>query len=165
MPTVAAVARCHDLGPGLAPGGDHAVDRSGREAWPVCEDDDGGADLRSERFEAAAKRRAGPALPVVALDDASVRLECVRAGDHDDLVDAARANALEHERQEQALLRCTEPACGAGRQHDSRDHQPPDEISMDSTTTVVVGCSVAGSPSFPMRATTSRPEVTCPITA
>ena len=61
------------------------------------------------------------------------------AGDDDDLVDTARAHALEHERQEQSLLGGAEPARGAGRQDDGRDHQPPREISMDSTTTVMVG--------------------------
>ena len=152
------------LGAGLPPGRDHAVDRRRGELRAVGEDDDSCLGVRRERLEAAAKRCAGASLPVVAVDDAGVGLEGVCPGHDDDLVDTARADALEDERQEQSLLRRAEPARGAGREHDGRDHQPPREILMDSTTTLMVG-TPAALPWPPMRSTVSNPEVTSPITA
>jgi hypothetical protein len=118
MAAVARVARRDRVGAGRAPGRDDAIDRGRREVGTVGEDDNGGFDLRAERFEAAAKRRAGAALPVRTVDDPGVGVERVGAADHHDLVDLARAHALEHARQQQALLRSAEPGRGACREDD-----------------------------------------------
>ena len=63
----AVVARGEDVG--LAPVGEHALDRARVEARPVGEHDERGLDVVAERGEAAAEARAGAARPVGAADD------------------------------------------------------------------------------------------------
>ena len=68
MAADAAVARRDDVSAARAPSGKHAVDRLGREAGAVGEDDDGSLGVWRQRLEAAAQRRAHAALPLVAVD-------------------------------------------------------------------------------------------------
>ena len=142
---------------------DDAVDRRRRDVRPVAEDDDGSFGLRAQRVQAAPERCAGPPTPIGAANDALRGLDLVRAGDDDELVDRARADALEYRIEEQPLLRRSEPRGCAGREDDGSDQETSTVI--DSTTTGCVGSSVLGSPRRPIRCTTFMPEVTLPITA
>jgi len=121
----------------------------------------GSSPLGVERSEPAAKRHAGPALPVVAAHDARVRLDVVRARDHDDVLHRARAERREHVREQQALLRRAVARRRARREHDRRYDVSTLTLEM---TTFWVGCSFV-SPSAPIRSTTSSPCVTLPTIA
>ncbi len=130
MAPVAVVARCDEGGEVVAPGREDALDRRRREVGPVGEDDDRGLRAGGERGEPAAQRRARAELPVGARDDPRAgRLQRVGARDDDDVVDGRLAEALQHARQKQVLLRRPEPGRRARREHDGpyvspRGHAP-----------------------------------------
>ena len=90
----------------------------------------------------------------------------MRALDDHDLVDGALLHPSQDAREEQALLRRAEAGRGARGEHDRGDpaHTPEPTVT-ESITTGCSGCSVTGSPSNPMRSTTSSPSVTFPTIA
>jgi len=120
---LAAVARGDDRLSVLAPRGDHALDRLGREVGAVREHDDGG--LGVERGHAATERRPRPSLPVGTADDARVGVDVVGAEDDDDLVYGGAAESLQNLRKEEPLLRRAEPGSRARREDDARDQVQP----------------------------------------
>ena len=85
-------------------------------------------------------------------------------GDDDDLVDRALLQALQDLGQQKPLLRCAEAGRLSGGEDDRSDAHCSSTVT-DSITTGRVGCSVAGSPSSPIRSTTSSPLVTLPTMA
>ena len=87
--------------------------------------------------------------------------DLVRAGDDDDVADAAPGDRGEHVRQEQPLLGRAEPGRLTGREHDRRYDVSTFAFEM---TTARVGRSEA-LPSLPIRSTTSSPLVTLPTIA
>src|SRR5439155_6854336 len=102
----AAVRRHDALAGPLAPGLDHAFDRARIDTRPVAEHDHGGLDLVPERREPIAERRAGPALPLRAVDHAGARLHLVRTEDGQHLVDRVTlAHALDDGLEQHGLLR------------------------------------------------------------
>lgn len=118
MAALALVGRRHDGVASLAPGGDDALHGLRREIGPVGEEDDRRLDVRRERLEPAAERRAGPALPIGAANDPGVGFHVVRAEDDDDLVHRRAPHPFEHLRQEQPLLRRAEARRGPCREDD-----------------------------------------------
>ena len=158
MPAVAAVARRDDRRRAPAPLVDDAVDRRRSERRPVREHDDRRLDLGRERGEAAAQRRAGPSLPVEAVDRA---FERVRTRDDDDLVEPLYV--LEHGGQEQSLLRRAEPRRCTGSEDDGADHQLLLTVTFSITTGFPGGPSPR--PSASIALTVSIPSVTVPTTA
>ena len=97
---------------------EHAFDRPGVESRPVGEHDHRAVDVRAERAEAAAERRARADLPVVALNDPCAgRLELVCAFDDDDLRDARPPQRVEDRRQQFALLDPAVARRGASGEH------------------------------------------------
>jgi hypothetical protein len=114
-----SVRRRDDVAGACTPSVDHTIDRLRSEVRPVGEANGGSLEVRPERGEAAPKRRAWAALPVDALDDADgVARKRVCAGDGDDLVDTARADALGDPREKQLLLRRAETGRRARREDD-----------------------------------------------
>ena len=166
MAALAAVGGSDDratLGP---PGGDHARDRLRREVGPVGEHHDRRLDVIAELLEPARERCARPALPAGAGHDARRRLERVRAGDDDDLVDGALLQPLEHLGQQQPLLRRAEARRLTGGEHDGGDAHDSSTVT-DSMTTGRVGVPFGSlaSPKPSMRSTVSMPLVTLPTIA
>ena len=158
MSPVAAVARRDDRRRAPAPLVDDPIDRGGRERRPVREHDDRRVDLRRERRETAAQRRAGSKLPVGAVDRS---LERVRPRDDDDLIEPL--HVLEHGGKEQPLLRRAEPRRCAGSEDDGADHQ----LFLTVTFSITTGCAGGPSPvpSASIALTVSIPSVTVPTTA
>jgi len=147
-----------------APGRDDALDRLRREVRPVGEHDHSRLRLGGERAKAAPQRRADPELPLLAAHRAGIGLHVVRAEHDNDVVDGAAAEPGEDFGEEDPLLGGAEPRRGAGGQDDREDQSMTSSVIV-LTTTGWVGSSVFGSPSTEMRATTSIPSVTRPMTA
>ena len=158
-PVRAVVGRSQRIALAASPRADDAVDRARIEVRPIGEHDDCG--FRVEVAEPAAKGCARAASPLRAVHDARVRLDRVGAGDNCDVVDGAPFEGSEDRRQEDALLRRPEARRLAGREHDRRYDVSTLAFEM---TIARDGCSFA-SPSFPIRSTTSRPDVTLPTIA
>jgi hypothetical protein len=97
----AGVARRHDRPGARPPSGQEPPDSPRGEVRPVCEAHDSRFGSRPERVEAAAKRGAGPALPLGAGDDAytQVFVERVRSSHDDHLVDGTFRKPFEDARQ------------------------------------------------------------------
>lgn len=145
---------------------EHASDGRWSEIRTVGKHDDRRFGGLWEGRQAATQRRAGPALPVGAVHESSVRLERMRSRDYDDLIDRRLSKTREYLRHEQLLLRSPESRRLTRREHDGSDdaHQSSTTETF-STSTVWVGCSAA-SPSSPMRSTTARSSPsTVPTTA
>jgi hypothetical protein len=158
MPSLAAVARRDDRLPALPPGGDHAVDRRGREIGSVREHDH--RRFGGKAFEAAAERGPGTPLPLGAADDGRVRVDVVGAEDDEHVVHRATANALEHLGQEQLLLRRAEARGGACGEDDGGDPcylQPRSERQAAVTFATYATVSALGAP--PVRSTADGPEL------
>ena len=119
-----AVRGGDSVGVRLSPRRYHAVDRPRVELRPVAEHDHRGVHVVPERVETAAKRRAGPALPPGAVNDSGIRFHSVGPEYDHEVVDRTCAYAVEHSRQQHALLRRAEPCRGAGREDDRGDHSP-----------------------------------------
>jgi len=121
MAALAAVARGEDRLSPRTPDADHPLDRRRGEVGPVRQHDHRGLDLRSERRQAAAERRTRAVLPLRTADDARVGLDLVRA-DHDDhLPDGGAPHPFQDLREEESLLRRSEPRRRPGGQDDRRD--------------------------------------------
>ena len=142
---------------------DHALDRERVELWSVREHDERCLDVVAEHGKTAAKRCTRATSPVVAMYDSRADVaELVRAFDDDDVANRRFRQALEHRRQEHALLRRAVACRRARREHDCRDQL---ETVACSISTVVVGSCEFGLPSLPIRSTTSSPRVTVPMMA
>jgi hypothetical protein len=120
---LAAVARGDDRLAALAPGRDHALDRLGREVWPVGEQDYRG--LGVDCGQAAAEGGSGASLPVGAADDVRVGLDLVCAEDDDHLLDRGAAKPLQDLWKKETLLGRAEARRGSGREDDARDQVQP----------------------------------------
>jgi hypothetical protein len=145
MEALALVGRRHERIPVRTPQLDHPVNGAGSELGPVGEHDDCRLNLRPERAKPAAKRCASPRLPVRAPHRPRIGLDVVGPENHDDVVDGARADTLEHGWKEDALFRGAEPGRGAGGEDDGCDQEVCTVIL--SITTARVGFCVSGSPS------------------
>jgi hypothetical protein len=136
METHAAVRRGDDVAAVRAPRLDDAVDRAWIEMGSVSEDDDSRVDVPGKRREPAAQRSPGPELPPGAADDARVRVELVRAGHDDEVVDGACAQRCEHVREKRLLLRgCRAVARRrSGGEDDAVDQLHPAKAAQRSST-------------------------------
>src|SRR5207302_11437336 len=92
------------------------------------------------------------------------QVERMRPRDDDDLVDRRSAQAFEHGGEQDALFRALEARSRTGGEHDGADPRHVTPTVTLRTTIGWVGCSI-GSPSFPMRSTTSSPLETFPTIA
>ena len=122
------VRRRDDVAALAAPRLDDAVDRAGIEVGAVGEHDDCGFDVGGQRLEAAAKRGAGPELPVRAVHDLGVGVDAVCPGDDEHAVERGRTpQRSEHVRQQLLLLgrRRAVSRRGPGSQDDRKDHVTP----------------------------------------
>ncbi len=140
MQSDASVA-CRDDLPALgAPRLDHAVDRARIELGPVREHDDRRLGSRRKRGEPAAKRGAGAALPVGAGD--ALDLEWMRAAHHDDAVDLAQRERLEHRGEQLHLLRRRDAVArrGAGGEDDRVDQLQPASAAQRCWTFAIYVC-------------------------
>ena len=157
----AAVARRDDRLSPLARRGDDPIDRCRRELRAVDEHDDRRLDIRSERSQTAPERCARPELPVRAANDALARGDLVRAENDHDLVDAARAHALEDGLEQEALLRRAEARRGSGCKDDGgdqgRQRQRRSERQRAVTFATYVSVWPVGAP--PARSTADGPAL------
>ena len=147
---------------------DEPRDRPGVERGPVCEHDERVRHVVSERREPAAQARRPGLRPTSSqcTSRAGVASGSSSYGtlDDDDLVDRRAGEGREHGRQKLDLLRPAVARRRPGRQHDGGDAHRTLTVAR-SISTVLVGCSVLGLPSIPIRSTTGRPDVTIPSTA
>ena len=153
---VAAVARGEDVAAALPPRRDDAVDGGRREVGPVGEDDDCRLHVlpRAPRARSAATRPGPRSQSAQWTTRASASSRARRRRRR--LVDTARAHALEHAREEQALLGRAEPLEAPAARTTARDHQPPRDVSMLDDDGCV-GCSGGGRRACRCASTTSEP--------
>src|SRR5919204_3817787 len=118
------VCGCDDRSGAFAPGLDDAVDGLRVQVRPVREDDDRGGCVIGQGGEPAAQGGAWPFGPFRAVDRPGRGNQGVGADDDDDLVHRPRRRQSRPDRlEQQPLLRRPETYRGAGRKHDSDDHE------------------------------------------
>jgi hypothetical protein len=107
------------------PRGGDAVDRGRRQVGPIGKDHRRGRRVAPKRLQAAAKRGPWPTLPVRARNNSSIGIDVVGAGHDHHLVDLdALLQAIEHLREQQALLRRPVTRRRTGGEHDGSYLQP-----------------------------------------
>jgi hypothetical protein len=125
MPADAAVRGGDDVAGSIAPSGDHAIDRGGRQVGAVGEDHSGCPRLRGKRSQPAAQGGTGPDGPVLAAHDSLGRLQLIRPCDDDDLADRrAQTDAADDLVEQQRLLGPAEPRGRTGGEDDGRNGMP-----------------------------------------